>query len=193
MVKLFIVTICALVASSVVAMPNMQGCGQPPNQKNPIECCDVPMIIEKATMDACAAKHGKPMGPPPSAGGAPSGPPPSGCMIDCALEATKAVVNGNLDVAVLKTYIKGRVSGDWTSVLEKAVDECVAENAGQKNDHPPMPKGGESACDHNFGHILGCIAQKSFQNCPASVYKASSECDELKKFTQKCPMPPPKM
>lgn len=87
-------------------------------------------------------------------------------------------------MAAMKAFIKGRVSGDWTAVLEKAVEVCVAE--AKQESGPPMPA---DSCDHKYGHILMCSQHKAFSNCPASAYKASAECDELKKFSQKCPLP----
>lgn len=111
------------------------------------------------------------------------------------MNATKTVTNGNIDVAALKSYMKGRSNNnnDWTPVFEKAIDECVAEakNGPPMSPSPPVfgAAGTADNCDPKFGHIMMCSYLKAFRNCPASIYKASPECDELKKFAEKCPIP----
>lgn len=180
MSKLFVVVVCALVAVAV-AKPGPGGCGPPPNSKNPAECCPMPPLFDKAEMEACEAKSGKPKG---------AGQPHHGmspCCAECLFNSTKTVTNGNIDVAAMKTYIKSHLNGanEWQPVMEKAFDECLAEST-QKT-QPPQDTSGEQ-CDHKFGFIAMCVHLKAFNNCPASVYKASPECDELKKASQSCTM-----
>lgn len=193
MSKLFVVAICALVAAAV-AKPNPPGCGPPPNSKNPSECCDVPLIFDKAQMEPCIAKHGKPQQGPPMHGGGGHDGGLNCCLAECAFNVTKAVTNGNIDAAALKSFVKGRLNGanDWQSVLDKAIDECLSESA-QKMSSPmpaggPTPPPGGEQCDPKYGFVMMCVQHKAFYNCPAAIYKASPECDELKKMAQNCPL-----
>lgn len=193
MTKLIFVTFTVAVFLIAHSLADMAGCGPLPNKKNPFECCEVPMIVEKTLIDNCVEKHGKPS--PPSAGGPPPGSPASGapggvCLMECVFNSTKAVTNGNIDVAALKSFMKGRYNGanEWAPIMEKAVDECVAEAAQKSGSMGPAPQGPEN-CDPKYGFILQCVGQKSFNNCPGAIYKASPECDELKKYSQKCPLP----
>lgn len=194
MLKLFLVTLCALVASSVAGMA---GCGgPPPNNKNPSECCEIPKMLDPPQFAACEAKYGKPGAPPPQGDGLPPAGPPAGCCYsECIFNATKALTNGDIDVAALKSYMKGRysVNNDWAPIIDKAIEECAAEvKNGPPMPSPPPPQFGAAPtkeCDPKFGHMLMCCHQKTFRNCPATVYKASPECDDLKKFAEKCPIP----
>lgn len=184
--KLIFVAVCALlVALAAAGHPN---CGPPPNDKDPKECCDVPKPAENGILDACIAKHGKP-GPPPAGppSGPPMGPPPGCCLAECVFNATNTVTNGEINVAALKSYIKGRGSGEWGAVLEKAVEDCVAEAAAKPMPMAPPSPTGEN-CNPKFGFIAMCMQQKAFRNCPASIYKASAECDKLKEFSETCPV-----
>lgn len=189
MSKLFVVVVCALVAVAV-AKPGAGACGPPPNSKNPAECCAMPPLFDKAEMEACEAKSGKPKG-------GPAGQPHHGmshCGAECLFNSTKTVTNGNIDAAAMKTYIKSHLNGatEWQPVLEKALDECMAESTQKKQ--PPQDTSGEGEhCDPKFGFIAMCVHLKAFNNCPASVYKPSPECDELKKASQSCNMMSGKM
>lgn len=172
--KLFLLTVCALLA--VVSAKPGGDCGPPPSKKDPSECCTMPQMFDQSVKDACEAKYGSQMG------GGPHGKSP--CMAECLFNSTKAAVNGNVDMTVLKSYMKARLTGEWQGLIDKVLDECMAESS--KMPTPPaMPAGGQQ-CNPMLGFMTMCSHKKAFQYCPASAYKQSAECDEMKKFAEKC-------
>lgn len=187
MSKLFVPVICALVVVGSMAMPNPPGCDPP--KKDPSECCDVPMIFEKSEMDNCAAKYGKAATTAAPAAGMPPNEMhhqhPDCMMAECLFNSTKAIVNGNLDLAALKNFVKERLSSakEWHPIIEKALDECAKDPS-----HTKMAEVPKGQCNPKYDFIKMCVMVKAFNECPASIYKASPECDEVKKYVAACPI-----
>lgn len=65
-------------------MPNPECMAGPGVEKNPMECCAMPKLVDEAIFQACKAEFpmpSRPPGPPPAGGPPAGGPPPmKGCV-----------------------------------------------------------------------------------------------------------------
>lgn len=117
-------------------------CMKGPGSKDPLECCEMPSLIDTAIVEKCKTafpKLPRPSGPPPT--GNPSGaPPPHGgpkgcCMSECIMNTTGILINGKVDKVVAQKVMAQNLQGDatWVLVINNAIDKCQIDGINNFN------------------------------------------------------------
>ncbi|XP_065076002.1 general odorant-binding protein 67-like [Ochlerotatus camptorhynchus] len=168
--------------------PCMNG---PPVQKNPTECCNTPMLLDKDIMMDCYQKYGEQTKKQMKMEGIPRGC----CIAECGLNATGLYSNGMIKRDDMTKMFMDSVKDMpmWQTLTRDTLDECfkMAESkmdeieAGAKLE-PSFE--GEKICHPISGTILRCMGMNLFAKCPAGVYNESDECNQLKEYSKMCPI-----
>lgn len=92
--------------------------------KSPSECCKTPSLFSADVTAQCKSQypnHSK-------------GPHKKCCVVECIMNSTGILVNGNIEKAIAKKVMTQSVINDpaWVKVIDAAVDKCVADG---KNCH----------------------------------------------------------
>ncbi|XP_055609571.1 general odorant-binding protein 68-like [Uranotaenia lowii] len=188
---IFFVVAASLAVLSAVTWAENPCANGPPNSKNPAECCNTPMLLDKEIMMDCYQKFGEQTKRQLKMEGVPRGC----CIAECGLNATGLYSNGMVNREGLTTMFMDAVKDmpDWQNLVRNTMDECfkMAESmkdvieAGSKLE-PSFE--GEMICHPISGTILRCMGMNLYANCPASIYKGGDECDQLKEYSKMCPI-----
>uniref|UniRef100_A0A0A1WG51 Pheromone-binding protein-related protein 6 n=1 Tax=Zeugodacus cucurbitae TaxID=28588 RepID=A0A0A1WG51_ZEUCU len=162
-------------------------CTKPP-RFIPLEmCCPEPDLSTKELMEQCAEYAGQSH--------------PYQCLIECILNKTEVLGgNGEPDVdkfsALLDTTVKD--NEEMAAIMEEAFETCteklselktkIAEKMSQN------PEYAEKMANHRmqagclpYGAVLmNCVHTETFENCPASVWNDSTECNTVRDFINEC-------
>ncbi|XP_055690564.1 general odorant-binding protein 66-like [Lutzomyia longipalpis] len=172
----------------------------PPNKANPKECCHFPRPINDDQFHKCVEEFGKQTRRNLEA--IESGGPARGCCVsECVMNSTGAVVDGHIDVGIMKRVMK-EVSGDvseWEEIVGKATEKCIGEAEAKTDEFekimllPPLNPD-DRVCNPKFGFMMECIMKELYLNCPEKIFqKDKPECEELKTYMGECPYPKKKL
>ncbi|GAB0092156.1 hypothetical protein DMENIID0001_071290 [Sergentomyia squamirostris] len=171
--------------------------GNPCAQKPDVsakECCDFPMPLEGALVEACMGKFGaqtqRVMVSMMS-----GGPMRGACVAECLSNATGLMNEGQVNTELLVAGFKMAADGkaEWDPVIEKTIGDCsgMVQALGGEFDKaaalPPLDPA-DPICDARPGFMFFCSVKSLFLSCPAKYYKASPQCDSLKKYAETCPI-----
>ncbi|GAB0092157.1 hypothetical protein DMENIID0001_071300 [Sergentomyia squamirostris] len=172
----------------------------PPNKANPKECCHFPRPLKDGDFHKCVEEFGKQTSRNLEA--VENGAPIRGCCVsECVMNSTGAVVDGQIDVGIMKRQMKeaaGDVS-EWAEVIDKTAEKCLTAAEGKAGEfekilsQPPLNPD-DRMCHPKFGFIMMCFMKELYLNCPEKIFqKDKPECTELKAYMNECPYPKKKL
>ncbi|XP_021695486.1 general odorant-binding protein 67 [Aedes aegypti] len=189
-VILITIAVAALLQLAVHGADNPCANG-PPVQKNPMECCNTPMLLDKDIMMDCYQKYGDQTKKQMKLEGVPRGC----CIAECGLNATGLYSNGMIKRDDMTKMFMDSVKDmpEWQMLVRDTLDECfkMAESKMDEIQAGAMLEPsfeGEKICHPISGTILRCMGMNLFVKCPAGVYNESDECNQLKEYSKMCPI-----
>ncbi|XP_052873829.1 general odorant-binding protein 67-like [Anopheles cruzii] len=154
-------------------------CNFPPLEVHPKDCCQLPSLIDEDLLQHCKALYG--------------GEPlqrkliyeRGKCFIECALNATGTMVNGQLDQGRIMGLIESGTRDDPVvmQLLQANTMACLQQWVA------PLATPTTVGCGSQGVDFVGCVNIQNFLNCPLARWTNSDECNSLKQFISLCPRP----
>ncbi|XP_055529507.1 general odorant-binding protein 67-like [Wyeomyia smithii] len=185
-----IVTFVVLLQSVVYGGDNPCANG-PPVNKNPGECCDTPMLLDKEIMMNCYKQYGEQTKRQMKLEGIPRGC----CIAECGLNATGLYSNGMIHRDDMTKMFMDVVKDmpQWQMLVQDTLDECFKMAESMMDQIEAAAKlepsfEGEKICHPISGTIMRCMGMNMFVKCPPGVYRESDECNQLREYSKMCPI-----
>ncbi|XP_059615552.1 general odorant-binding protein 66-like [Phlebotomus argentipes] len=178
-----------IAANAITANP----CAKPP-EVDPRSCCSFPMPLPEALVADCVGKFGE-QSKRVMQSIMTGGPPRGACVAECLSNTTGVISGVEVNVELLVAGFKMAADGmpEWDPVIEAGIPECAAmvkslEGEFEKAAKLPPLDPADPICHAGPGFMFFCTVKTLFQSCPAKYYKASPQCDALKKYADTCPL-----
>nr|QGW50680.1 odorant-binding protein 16 [Propsilocerus akamusi] len=172
------------------SLKTIQACANKPVSPPYGECCPtLPNFSTNATMQTCVTKCTDDTNK-------------KCCLNECIMDSFGVLTNGKFDATKAKDVLKKALINKpkWFPIIDSVVDNCTAEAPNKVKDYQnyqlqakKMAKGNKlkssdtTPCKYPQNGFIGhCIRRNLFLNCPDAT--ASKPCEDLVKYTEKCPM-----
>lgn len=134
----------------------------------------------------------------------PSKPVGSPCVIECYLNQTSVLKNGDLDKTTAVTVLGASMDVTMKKILTTAIDICwdmqqafeerVNQSGPMHGDNKHLTKendmdkikGRPQVCGRAASFVVRCVELEMFKNCPATNKVASEDCDALAPYIDTC-------
>ncbi|XP_055701855.1 general odorant-binding protein 66-like [Phlebotomus papatasi] len=185
-------------------------CEMPPPQViNPGDCCKLPQFFPNQVLRKCAENYSRiEYHPPPTTPRAPPLPAPllksitaiiprGCCVFECAFNVSGLnEIGGGINMMDISNYFMDIVKDEttWNETMIDALEFCVKDARSKLPGfmaiaNMPPTQSGQKYCNPMPGYLTGCIHSYLFQKCPDILWRDSNECNDLREYQEKCPLP----